>query len=174
MKNEIEEIIKQRIFIIRGYKVMIDSDLAELYGVATKVFNQAVKRNLERFPTDFMFQLSAEEKEEVVTNCDHLKKLKFSHNLPYVFTEHGVAMLSAVLGSEQAVQMSIFIMRAFIKMRKSLETYKDLALKIGEIEATQIQDHAMLKNIHNVVKRLLEPPLKPKEKMGFRTKDENP
>lgn len=83
-------------------------------------------------------------------------------------------MLSAVLGSEQAVQMSIFIMRAFIKMRKSLETYKDLALKIGEIEATQIQDHAMLKNIHNVVKRLLEPPLKPKEKMGFRTKDENP
>ncbi|MDQ5893125.1 MAG: hypothetical protein QG640_136 [Patescibacteria group bacterium] len=170
MKNESEEIIKQRIFIIRGCKVMIDFDLAELYGVATKVFNQAVKRNSERFPADFMFQLSVKEKEEVVTICDHLQKLKFSPNLPYAFTEHGVAMLSSVLKSRQAVHMSIFIVRAFIKMRESLETYKDLALKIGEIEVAQIHDHAMLKNVHNAVKHLLEPPLKTKEKIGFRTK----
>lgn len=172
--NNGEEIIKQRIFIIRGHKVMIDNDLAELYGVATKVFNQAIKRNKVRFPRDFMFQLSNIEKEEVVTNCDHLQKLKFSPNLPYAFTEHGVAMLSAVLNSEQAIQMSIFIVRAFIKMRESLETYKDLALKIGEIEVTQIHDHAMLKNVHNAVKHLLEPPIKPKEKIGFRTKRQNP
>ena len=170
MKNEADEIIKQRIFIIRGHKVMIDSDLAELYGVKTKRFNEQVKRNINRFPGDFMFQLTKDEKDEVVANCDHLQKLKFSPNLPYAFTEHGVAMLSAVLSSNQAIQMSIFIVRAFIKMRESLETYNDLALKIGEIEVTQIHAHAMLKNVHNAVKHLLESPLKTKEKIGFRTK----
>lgn len=168
-----EEIIKQRIFTIRGRKVMMDNDLAELYGVATKVFNQAIKRNLERFPGDFMFKLTQDEYEELnrsqfVTGSQKHRDPRF---LPYAFTEHGVAMLSAVLNSEQAVQMSIFIVRAFIKMRESLESYKDLALKIGEIEVMQVQDHAVLKSVHNVVKQLLNPPLKPKEKVGFRTND---
>ena len=165
-----DKVIHERIFIIRGHKVMIDIDLAELYGVETKVFNQAIKRNSDRFPGDFMFHLTKEEKNEVVTNCDHLSKLKFSHSLPYAFTEHGVSMLSAILNSDKAIQMSIFIVRAFIKMREYLDNYKDLAIKIGEIEVNQIHDHAMLKNVHKVVKHLLEPPVKPKDKIGFNSK----
>lgn len=94
----VQEKIENKIFLIRGKKIMLDRDLAELYGVETKVFNQAVKRNKKRFPEDFMFQLT--EKEYVVTNCDHLKILKFSYQLPYAFTEQGVAMLSSVLNSE--------------------------------------------------------------------------
>ena len=167
--NNAEEVIKQRIFIIRGHKVMIDADLAELYGVATKVFNQAIKRNLERFPGDFMFKLTLDEYDELdrsqfVTGYQKHRDPRF---LPYAFTEHGVAMLSAVLNSEKAIQMSIFIVRAFIKMRENLDNYKDLAVKIGEIEVNQIHNHHMLKNVHDVVKHLLEAPSKPKEKVGF-------
>ena len=101
------EIIEQKILVIRGEKIMIDADLAELYGVTTKTLNQAVRRNEARFPSDFMFKLTNAEKNEVVTNCDHLKILKFSHQLPYAFTEHGVAMLSSVLRSGRAVQQKL-------------------------------------------------------------------
>ena len=95
--------VEQRILVIRGLKVMIDADLAELYGVPTKALNQAVKRNAERFPADFMFQLTSEEKAEVVTNCDHLARLKFSRALPFAFTEHGAIQASNILASPQAV-----------------------------------------------------------------------
>lgn len=95
------EIIEKKIFFLRDHKVMIDRDLAELYGVETKALNQAVKRNKERFPDDFMFQLTKEERDEVVTICDHLKDLKYSYQLPYAFTEQGVAMLSSVLKSKR-------------------------------------------------------------------------
>jgi hypothetical protein len=165
--EQTEDVIKQRIFIIRGQKVMIDTDLAELYGVVTKRFNEQVKRNKDRFPEDFMFQLDADERDEVVANCDHLLKLKFSHSLPYVFTEHGVAMLSSVLNSQRAIQMNIFIIRAFIKMRENLNHYNDLAIKIGEIEVRQIHDHHMLKNVHDVVKHLINPIEKPRKRVGF-------
>jgi hypothetical protein len=101
------ERIENKIFQIRGKRVMLDRDLAELYDVSTKALNQAVKRNLKRFPEDFMFRLTAVEKHEVVTNCDHLKVLKFSPQLPYAFTEQGVAMLSSVLGSERAIMVNI-------------------------------------------------------------------
>src|ERR1039457_2791190 len=100
------ERIEKAILSIRGEKVMLDSDLADLYGVTTKVLNQAVKRNASRFPTDFMFQLTEAEKNEVVTNCDHLARLKFSPHLPYAFTEHGALMLANVLNSERAAQTS--------------------------------------------------------------------
>lgn len=99
--------IEQRILLIRGQRVMIDSDLAELYGVPTKRLNEQVKRNRERFPNDFMFQLTAEEKAEVVANCDHLNKLKFSKALPFVFTEHGAMMAGFMLNSPHAVEMSV-------------------------------------------------------------------
>lgn len=166
--EQTEEVIKQRIFIIRGQKVMIDADLAELYGVATKVFNQAVKRNLERFPEDFMFQLNDDEEENlrsqfVTSSLDHGGR----RYIPYVFTEHGVAMLSSVLNSQRAIQMNIFIIRAFIKMRENLNNYNDLAVKIGEIEVRQIHDHHMLKNVHDVVKHLINPIEKPKKRVGF-------
>ena len=106
------ERIERAILLIRGEKVMLDIDLAELYGVETKALNQAVKRNLDRFPPDFMFQLTTAEKKEVVTNCDHLIKLRFSPNLPYAFTEHGALMLANVLNSERAAQTSVQVVRA--------------------------------------------------------------
>jgi len=102
---------------------MIDSDLAVLYGVTTKALNQAVKRNVDRFPHDFMFELTTSEKDEVVTNCDHLKKLKFSPNLPKVFTEHGTLMLASVLNSKRAIEASVYVVRAFVRLREFLSAH---------------------------------------------------
>ena len=114
------ELIEKKILLIRGEKVMLDSDLAELYGVPTKALNQAVKRNKERFPDDFMFQLAKTEKDEVVTNCDHLSRLKFSPNLPFAFTEHGAIMAATILNSPVAVQTSIHVVRTFEPISKSI------------------------------------------------------
>src|SRR3990172_1168859 len=110
------ERIENWILLIRGQKVMLDADLAALYGVTTKRLNEQVKRNRGRFPEDFMFQLTEREKGEVVANCDHLKRLKFSPNLPYAFTEHGAIMLATVLNSPVAVQTSIQIVKAFVRL----------------------------------------------------------
>ncbi len=126
--------IERAIFVIRGQKVMLDADLAELYGVLTKVLNQAVKRNKERFPVDFMFQLTKEEKDEVVTNCDHLKRLKFSPTLPHAFTEHGAIMLATILNSPIAVQASIQVVRAFVRLRQMLASNAVLARKLDTLE----------------------------------------
>jgi hypothetical protein len=161
-----EEIIKQRIFIIRGKKVMLDKDLAELYQVPTKRLNEQVKRNISRFPEDFMFLLNTKET-EILKSQFATSSWGGRRKIPYAFTEQGVAMLSSVLKSEIAIQMNIFIMRAFIKMRESLEQYKDLSLKVSEIEKNQNEDHVLLKNIHSVVKHLIEKPSKPKKKFGF-------
>ena len=110
--------IQQRILLIRGEKIIVDADLALFYGVPTKRLNEQVKRNKERFPEDFMFQLTATEKAEVVANCDHLSKLKYSPSLPYAFTEHGALMVASVLNSPRAVEMSVFIVRAFVQLRQ--------------------------------------------------------
>jgi len=128
------EMIEKKILLIRGEKVMIDADIASLYGVATKVLNQAVKRNIERFPEDFMFQLTKEEKEEVVTNCDHLRQLKFSPNLPFAFTEHGAIMAATILNSPVAVQASIIVVRTFIRLRQMLASNAELARKLNALE----------------------------------------
>ena len=112
--------IASLILDLRGRKVMLDADLAGIYGVPTKVLNQAVSRNKERFPRDFVFRLTPEEKMEVVTNCDHLARLKFSPVLPHAFTEHGAIMAATVLNSPQAVAMSVYVVRAFIRMREQL------------------------------------------------------
>lgn len=138
------EIIANRIFILRGKKVIIDRDLAQFYGVLTKVFNQAIKRNITRFPEDFMFQLTKEEKKQVVTICDHLKTLKFSPVLPYAFTEQGVAMLSSVLNSERAIQINIAIIRTFTKLREMLTNYIELKKKIELIEEKYDQQFMIL------------------------------
>lgn len=121
------EVITDRIFNIRNQKVMIDYDLANLYAVPTKAVNQAVKRNNERFPSDFMFQLNRQERNELVTNCDRLKNLKYSSSMPFAFTESGVSMLSSVLNSERAIKINIQIIRAFIRLRKILE--ENIALR---------------------------------------------
>jgi hypothetical protein len=126
--------IEGRIQVIRGLRVMIDADLAELYGVATKALNQAVKRNATRFPMDFMFQLDAAEKAEVVTNCDHLQKLKFSKSMPFAFTEYGAVALANVLASPQAVEMGIYVVRAFVQLRQASSLHADLAKRLTELE----------------------------------------
>ena len=158
------EKIESKIYFIRGKKVMLDMDLAKLYEVKTKILNQAVKRNLKRFPEDFMFQLTKEEKEEVVTNCDHLSKLRFSAVLPYVFTEQGVAMLSTVLNSERAINVNIQIMRTFTKLREMIESNKDLRKKIEEIEKKYDKQFQI---VFEAIKHLIEPEVKPKRKIGF-------
>ena len=146
---------------------MLSMDLAELYDVETKALNQAVKRNLARFPKDFMFQLSKAEKNELVTNCDRFKTLKHSTVAPYAFTEQGVAMLSSILNSELAVQVNIVIIRAFVKLREMLTTHKDLKRKIDQME-NKYDDQ--FKVVFEAIKQLLDSPKKPKKQIGFNRK----
>ncbi len=129
-----EEFIMSKILLIRNEKVMIDSDLATLYGVTTKRLNEQVKRNIKRFPNNFMFQLTEIEKEMVLANFEHLDKLKFSSTLPYVFTEHGTMMLGNVLSSDRAIEFSIKIVEAFIKMREFLSNNLTSKIDIEEIK----------------------------------------
>jgi hypothetical protein len=139
--------IENLIFTLRGVQVMIDRDLADLYQVDTKVLNQAVKRNVNRFPDEFRFQLTIEEKNELVTYCDRLENLKHSSYNPYVFTEQGVAMLSAVLRSDVAVNISIGIMQAFVNMRKFLLNNASVFQRLNSIELKQLKTDEKLEQI---------------------------
>jgi phage regulator Rha-like protein len=158
------ERIERAILSIRGEKVMLNSDLAELYGVPTKVLNQAVKRNLNRFPPDFMFQLTEKEKTEVVTNCDHLAKLKFSPHLPYAFTEHGALMLANVLNSERAAQTSVQVVRAFVRLRQMLASNAELARKL---EALEKKYDRQFKVVFDAIRQLMSPPEPKRRKSAF-------
>jgi len=160
------ELIEQRILLVRGSRVMIDADLAEIYGTTTKRLNQAVKRNRERFPVDFMFQLNEKEKIELVTECDHLSKLKYSPSLPYAFTEHGAIMAANVLNTPQAVEMSVFVVRAFIRLRQMVIEHKDLARKLSRME--QKYD-AQFKIVFDEIKKLMIYKEKPRRRIGFVT-----
>lgn len=159
--------IASRILLIRGQKVMIDADLAELYGVGTKALNQAVKRNVERFPREFMFQLTKAEKDEVVTKCDHLIKLKYSANLPYAFTEHGALMLGNVLKSPRAVEVSLLVVKTFVQLRELLATNKDLAVKIEELEKKMIGHDQAILSLIEAVKQLMIQPRTANRSIGF-------
>jgi hypothetical protein len=143
--------IQSRIVTFRRIQVMIDRDLAELYNVETKVLNQAVKRNIERFPDFFRFQLTEKEKNELVTNCDRFNNLKHSSSLPYAFTEQGVAMLSAVLKSETAVKMSVQIMSAFVAMRHFLLENAQIFKRMDSIELKQFETDKKLDNVLNAL-----------------------
>jgi phage regulator Rha-like protein len=167
------EAIEQRIFNIRGQKVILDRDLAGLYGVATKVLNQAVKRNIKRFPEDFMLKLTYSEKNELVTNCDRFRTLKYSTVTPYAFTEQGVAMLSSVLNSERAVQVNIAIMRAFVKLREMLSTHKELAHKLNTLERKIGKHDEDIKLIFEAIHQLMAPPKKSTRKIGFKREKES-
>ncbi|MBI5525754.1 MAG: ORF6N domain-containing protein [Deltaproteobacteria bacterium] len=123
-----------RILTLRGQRVILDSDLAAVYGTATRTFNQAITRNAKRFPLDFMFTLTADEKREVITNCDHLRHLKFSPYLPRAFTEHGAVMAASVLNTPHAVEASIFVVRAFIRLREVMQVQRALATQLKELE----------------------------------------
>ena len=138
------ETITNKILFLRNEKVLLDRDLAELYGVSTKALNQAVKRNARRFPRDFMFRLTKKEKDELVTICDRFQRLKHSAVSPRAFTEQGVAMLSSVLNSQRAIDVNIAIMRAFVHLRKMIASHKELAKKLKALE------HHFLKPNHRL------------------------
>ena len=160
--------IENRILLIRGQRVMIDADLAELYGVPTKRLNEQVKRNINRFPSDFMFRLSPEKKSEVVANCGHLAGLKFSKTLPYAFTEHGAIMAANVLNSAQAVDISVFVVRAFVKLREVFSTNKYLLRKLNELDQKVGKHDEAIKAIILAIRDLMGQNKKRKsKKIGF-------
>ena len=158
------EIIEQKIFLIRSHKVMIDRDLAGLYGVETRALNQAVRRNIDRFTEDFMFSLT---REEIMNISQIVISLKFSKSV-YVFTEQGVAMLSGILNSKRAIQVNIAIMRAFVKLRQILSTHKELAYKLNELERRIEKHDTQIHGIFDAIRQLMEPPEEPpKPRIGF-------
>jgi hypothetical protein len=162
------EKITHVILQIRGEKVILDHDLAKLYSVSTKALNQAVKRNKGRFPDDFVFQLTTEEKLEVVTNCDHLSNLQFSPSLPYAFTEHGTIMAATLLNSQKAVDVSVFVVRAFVRLRQMALEHTELALKMDLLEKRVNGHDANIKEIVAAIRELTAPAKKLKKKqIGF-------
>jgi len=163
-----QERILQGILFIRGQKVLLDAALALLYGITTKRLKEQVRRNLDRFPSDFMFELTQEEKIEVVANCDHLKKLRFSPYLPYAFTEHGALMLANVLNSKRAVQVSVQIVRTFVRLRELLESNIKLARKLEAMEKLYDQQ---FKIVFEAIRQLLSHPEKPKRQIGFHVEE---
>jgi len=147
---------------------MLDHDLAKLYGVQTKRLNEQVKRNIDRFPEDFMFQLTSQEKTEVVAKCDHLRNLKYSPQKPYAFTEQGIAMLSSVLNSERAIQVNIQIMRTFIRLRQIMTSNEELRHRIENLEKKYDKRFRM---VFKAIQKLLESPEKPRRTIGFHVRD---
>lgn len=162
-----DESIMSKILLLRGKRVMIDMDLAGLYCIPTKRLNEQVKRNLQRFPEDFMFQLTMEEKTEVVATCDHLKRLKFSSSLPYVFTEHGAVMLACILNSERAIAVNIQIVRIFTRMREMILTHKDILLKLDQVEKRLAGHDEQVALVFEYLKQLLAAPQEPRQRIGF-------
>lgn len=168
-----DEVVISKILLIRGRKVMLDRDLASLYGVSTYRLNEQVKRNLKRFPEDFMFRLTSEEKEEVVKNYPHLQSLKFSPGLPYAFTEHGAVMAASVLNSDRAIEMNIQIVRIFSTMREMLINYKDILIRIEQMEKVTFMNSEDIRLIFDHIKALIIPPEQAKRKrIGFRREEE--
>lgn len=164
------EVIERKILLIRSDKVMLDRDLAELYGVRTKAFNQAVKRNPERFPPDFMFQLTREEAQMLRSQFVTASRRNIRYR-PYAFTEQGVAMLSSVLRSQRAVQVNIVIMRAFVKLRGILATHKDLMAKLDALEKKYEKHDAQIAAIFDAIRKLVAEPQTPtKHGVGFLVK----
>lgn len=170
------ERIAKAILVLRGQKVMLDADLAALYAVPTKRLNEQVKRNINRFPADFMFHLTQAEKDEVVANCDHLAKLKFSKALPFAFTEHGALMAASVLNTPRAVEVSVYVVRAFVELRELLVSNKELALKFSELETRlerKIDSHDQaIAGLIDAIRELMRPPEIKQRPIGFVTPKE--
>ncbi len=162
--------IEQKIYLIRGQKVMLDSDLAELYGVETFNLNKAVKRNIERFPSDFMFQVTKNEAESLIFQFGMSKTGSRGGRrfLPYAFTEQGIAMLSTVLKSKRAVQVNIAIMRAFVKLREMIASNKELAKRLDELEKKY---DAQFRVVFDAIRELMIPPEENKRRIGFLAKE---
>lgn len=163
--------VESMILTIRTQRVLLDADIARLYGVSTKAFNQSIKRNRKRFPEDFMFQLTKEEKSEVVTICDRLHSLRFSATLPYAFTEHGAIMAASVLNTDSAIAMSVYVVRAFVKLREILITNRVLEKKVDELECRLNSNDDQIRSIITAIKQLIEPPATKRRMIGFQAED---
>jgi hypothetical protein len=163
-----DQVLVDKIVIIRGQKVMLDRDLAELYGVKPIRLREQVKRNISRFPENFMFQLTDEEVNVMVSQNAIPSKKHLGGSLPYAFTEHGVLMLSNVLKSERALVMSIRIIEIFVKLREVLISHKDILLKVERLERKVVTNDADIKLIFEYLKELLDPKTEPMRKIGFR------
>jgi hypothetical protein len=156
--------IPRRILTVRGHRVIIDADLAELYGVPTKALNQAVKRNSDRFPVDFAFRLTAEEKAELVTICDRFSRLKHSVASPLAFTEHGVIMAANVLNSPRAIEGSLQVVRVFVKMREMMVSHWRLAQRLNTLESKY---DTQFRVVFDTIRALMGPPKTPRRRIGF-------
>ncbi|MBU1298904.1 MAG: ORF6N domain-containing protein [Bacteroidetes bacterium] len=172
------EPIEHQIFLIRGQKVILDNELARIYGVTTKALNQAVRRNLNRFPEDFMFQLTRAELDAIISTSTNRsqfvtgsQKHRDPRFLPYVFTEHGALMAANVLKSKRAALMSVYVVRAFVKLREALAMHKDLAQKLKELEKKFEYHDTEIKSIIETIRQLLQPPEKPKRQIGFKVEE---
>jgi len=169
------EVIEHRLYLIRGQNVMLDRDLAELYQAPTKSLNLAVRRNRDRFPEDFMFQLTKEEARALRFQIETSNKGRGGRRyLPYAFTEHGVAMLSSVLSSKRAVQVNIIIMRAFVKLREMLSTHRDVLRKLEELERKYQRHDAQITAIFDAIRKLIETSPRPRRRIGFTTPPAKP
>ena len=169
--------IEPMILTIRGHKVFLDSDLADLYGTTTSALNQAVRRNKGRFPATFMFALTAEEKQEVVTNRDNVGKVKFSPSLPNAFTEHGALMAASILNTPRAVEVSIFVIQAFVKLRQFALDHGEILKKLTDLERKVGAHDDAMKQIVSALRQLMTAPVetKPKRRIGFHVAgSENP
>jgi phage regulator Rha-like protein len=166
-----DEVVMNKIYLIRGQKVMLDRDLAELYGVETRVLKQAVRRNGERFPQDFMFEMNKEEfeqwRKENITEADDRQGLRYA---PFCFTEQGVTMLSCVLNSKRAIEVNIQVIRIFTRLRELVLTHKDILLKLEQLERKAVKQDGEIKLIFDYLRELLNPPTEPMRKIGFKQK----
>lgn len=161
--------IEPRIVLVRGQKVLLDRDLAELYGVTTRRLNEQVSRNKERFPSDFLIQMTAVERSDLIQVNPRLTRLKFSRTLPFAFTEHGAIMAASVLNSPRAVEVSILVVRAFVKLRELLLTHKELGKKFTELECRLANHDVAIQQLLQAIRHLMhEPPAPSKPRIGFR------
>jgi len=162
------EVIERRIYLIRGHKVMLDTHLAELYQTPTFRLNEQVKRNRNRFPPDFMFQLTKDEAQSLTSQFARSKEGRGGRRtLPFAFTEQGVAMLSTVLNSDRAIQVNIVIMRAFVKLRELLSSHKEVLQKLDELERKYERHDAQIKVVFDAIRKLIEAPVRPRRRIGF-------
>jgi len=166
------ELIVSKIVVLRGENVLLDRDLAELYGVETGALNRAVKRNAERFPKDFMFQITGEEAELLRCQTGISKPGRGGRRyLPYAFSEQGVAMLSSVLNSKRAIEVNVAIMRAFVQLRKMIDSHAELSRKLSDLERKMGDHDEQIQAIFEAIRQLMAPPDKPKKKIGYTVKE---